>query len=94
MSLRRHQKRWEAGLANFFDIPQDVALDLPRLTMLGNAQLLVENHKGIVEYTPEKIRLKLVQGELEIGGTAMTLGNLRAEQILVEGTIAWVKYIV
>lgn len=94
MSLRRHQKRWGVGLANFFDIPQDVALDLPRITMLGNTQLLVENHRGIVEYTPDKVRLKLAQGELEIGGTAMTLGNLRAEQILVEGTIAWVKYIV
>lgn len=94
MSWHRHKRRWEAGLANLFDIPQDVALDLPRITMLGNTQLLVENHKGIVEYTPERVRLKLTLGELEIGGTAMTLSNLRAEQMLVEGTISWVKYIV
>lgn len=92
MSLRRQKKRLEASLAGIFDIPPDVVLDLPRITMLGNMQLLVENHKGIIEYTPERVRLRLEPGELEIAGTGMTLSNLRAEQLLVEGTITMLKY--
>ncbi len=80
------------SLAGFLEIPQDIVLDLPRITMLGNKQLLVENHKGIIEYTPSLVRIKLNQGELFIAGEDLSLGNLQAEQILVEGVVREVKY--
>jgi sporulation protein YqfC len=60
--------------------------------MLGNKQLLVENHKGIIEYTPFLVRVKLNQGELNIRGEELMLGNLQTEQLLVEGVITEVKY--
>jgi len=80
------------SLAGFLDIPQDIVLDLPRITMLGNQQLLVENHKGIIEYTPSLVRIKLNQGELFVQGENLTLGNLQAEQILVEGVVRGITY--
>ena len=80
------------SLAGLLEIPQDIILDLPRITMLGNKQLLVENHKGIIEYTPSLVRIKLTQGELYIQGSNLSLGNLQAEQILVEGVVQEVKY--
>ncbi|WP_425057565.1 hypothetical protein SCACP_20810 [Sporomusa carbonis] len=88
--LRR--KRNLQSLAGLLEIPQDIVLDLPRITMLGNKQLLIENHKGIIEYTPSLVRIKLNQGELFIQGSDLTLGNLQAEQILVEGVVQEVKY--
>lgn len=80
------------SLAGFLEIPQDIVMDLPRITMLGNKQLLVENHKGIIEYTPSLVRIKLTKGELTVSGEGLTLGNLQAEQILVEGVVREVKY--
>lgn len=88
--LRRKGKL--QSLAGFLEIPQDIVMDLPRITMLGNKQLLVENHKGIIEYTPSLVRIKLSQGELYILGETLTLGNLQAEQILVEGVVQKVNY--
>jgi sporulation protein YqfC len=79
-------------LAGFFDIPEDIVLDLPRITMLGNRQVLVENHKGIIEYNESIVRIKLSQGELIISGGELMLGNLQVEQILVEGVVEAVKY--
>ncbi|MEG6585824.1 sporulation protein YqfC [Dendrosporobacter sp. 1207_IL3150] len=79
-------------LAGLLEIPQDIVMDLPRITMLGNKQLLVENHKGIIEYTPSLIRIKLNQGELIVSGANFTLGNLQIEQILVEGTVEEIRY--
>lgn len=87
-----HKNRQWQRLAGILEIPQDIILDLPRITMLGNQQLLVENHKGIIEYTPSLVRIKLNQGELMIGGKNLTLGNLQIEQILVEGTVEDIKY--
>lgn len=86
-----NNKQWQR-LAGILEIPQDITLDLPRITMLGNKQLLVENHKGIIEYTSSLVRIKLNQGELIIAGKNLMLGNLQMEQILVEGTVEGVKY--
>lgn len=80
------------AMAAFLEIPPDIVLDLPRLTMLGNKQLLVENHKGIIEYTPELVRIKLSEGELTVAGSGLSLGNLQAEHILVEGVIKVIEY--
>jgi len=83
--------QWQR-LAGILEIPQDIVLDLPRITMLGNQQLLVENHKGIIEYTSSLVRIKLNQGELLITGKNLILGNFQIEHILVEGTVGEVKY--
>jgi sporulation protein YqfC len=84
-------KQWQR-LAGILEIPQDIIMDLPRITMLGNKQLLIENHKGIIEYTPSLVRIKLNKGELIVTGNNLMLGNLQIEQILVEGTVGEVKY--
>ncbi len=90
--MHRRQKGILHSLAKRLDIPQDIILDLPRITMLGNKQVLIENHKGIIEYTASLVRIKLSEGELIIHGTQLLLGNLQAEQILVEGTVREVIY--
>lgn len=87
-----HKNRQWQRLAGMLEIPQDIILDLPRITMLGNQQLLIENHKGIIEYTPSLVRIKLTQGELIVAGKNLMLGNLQLEQILVEGTVGEIKY--
>lgn len=89
--LRRKPTNFQA-LAKILEIPQDIVLDLPRITMLGNQQMLIENHKGIVEYTSQMVRIKLNYGEITITGTELTLGNLQPEQILIEGIIDSLKY--
>jgi len=88
----QRQRNGLQKLAGLLEIPQDIVMDLPRITMLGNKQLLVENHKGIIEYTPSLVRIKLSQGELIVKGSGLTLGNFQAEQILIEGTVREIQY--
>ena len=92
MERRRGRRTRLQRLAGLLEIPQDIVLDLPRITMLGNKQLLVENHKGIIEYTGVLVRIKLSQGELVITGSDLVIGNFQAEQLLVEGTLTDIKY--
>ena len=88
MSKRGRMQR----LAGLLELPQDIVLDLPRVTLLGNIQMLIENHKGIIEYTSEVVRIRLKQGEIIINGSELTQGNLQPEQILIEGIINEIRY--
>ena len=90
--MGRRKRASLQSIAGLFEIPQDIILDLPRITLLGNRQVLIENHKGIIEYNDALVRIKLSKGELIISGSEFTLGNLQEEQILVEGLVAGIKY--
>ena len=41
-------------LVKIMDLPADAILDLPRITMVGNTEVSIENHKGIENIPPRK----------------------------------------
>ena len=58
-------KRREAiskAMAEFLEIPKDLVLDLPKVTVIGRNELYLENHKGIIEYGLERLRVNLSRG--------------------------------
>lgn len=79
-------------IARALELPADLIMDLSRMTMLGNQQLLIENHRGIVEYTSGMIRINLNNGAMTVKGQELTLGNLQLEQILIEGKVEEIRY--
>jgi sporulation protein YqfC len=93
MTLRMQRQRLQKKLASLLEIPDDIVLDLPRITLLGNMQMLVENHKGIIEYTNKYVRIRLKRGELVIAGVGLLLGNLQAEELIVEGEITELRFV-
>jgi sporulation protein YqfC len=74
------KKRMEI-LANYLELPKDLLMNLPRITLVGDMQLHIENHRGIIEYTKEKIRISISIGEV------LMLRNIFPDEIAVEGKI-------
>ena len=44
-------------LERILEIPEELSSNQPKVTILGFEQLLIENHKGILEYQDYFIRL-------------------------------------
>jgi len=82
MRVSRKLRKWTASV---LDLPQDVVLDLPRITMIGGLQLTVENHRGIIQFSPLSLRLAMDHGELEVSGEDLVIRNIGAEEVFVEG---------
>ena len=53
-------------MAEVLDLPEDIVLDVPKLTLIGNETMLIENHSGIYEYSDDIIRLNTPIGLLSI----------------------------
>ena len=79
--------------ARFFELPEDVLLDLPRLTLVGDLQLLVENHRGIRAFRPERIVIVTSKGELVVSGEGMMVGAVDREAVVVTGRIRQVSFV-
>ncbi|CCO09096.1 sporulation protein YqfC [Desulforamulus hydrothermalis] len=93
MSFRDLQKKLKKQLSDFLEIPHDVMLDLPKIVLVGNLQVFIENHRGIVEYSTEKIRVMVGEGEVGITGRQLVLRNIRTDEICVEGQIKSLSFL-
>ncbi|MEL7564949.1 MAG: sporulation protein YqfC [Dehalobacterium sp.] len=89
--LQGQRAKFKSAFVNVLEIPTDIALNLPRITMLGNLQLNIENHKGIVEYTENKIRITVTRGYLDIEGNNLVLRNVQIDEIMINGEINQIK---
>ncbi|WP_043933921.1 sporulation protein YqfC [Bacillus sp. EB01] len=90
-------KKWSQRMRNWIaarmDLPQDVIMDLPRITMIGQIHIYIENHKGLLSFTDRELRLMLKKGQLLIKGKAFVIKTILPEEILLEGKIDQVVYI-
>jgi len=91
--MRRLTRKWNQFTAKLLDLPQDIVHDLPRITMIGNVQLYVENHRGVLHVSSEYLKLSLTTGQLEVKGKELVIRAILPEEVLIEGTIDDVKYI-
>lgn len=46
----------------------DVMMDLPRITMVGRLHIYIENHRGLLLFSENEVRLMLKQGQCIISG--------------------------
>ncbi|NHN30935.1 sporulation protein YqfC [Paenibacillus agricola] len=79
--------------AKLLDLPQDITSDLPRLTMIGNVQLYIENHRGVLHFSSELLGLALSKGRLEVHGKQLVIRAILSEEVFIEGVIDELKYI-
>jgi len=80
----RKLRKWTARL---LDLPGDVTLGLPRMTLIGRMWLLVENHAGVLHFSSRRLRLNTTHGELEIDGRALVIRMIGPAEVIVEGEI-------
>ncbi|RSL34480.1 sporulation protein YqfC [Salibacterium salarium] len=87
--MQRSIKQWVTERLN---LPEDILMDVPRLTMIGQLHLHVENHHGVLHFSKDYIRLKLSKGELLIYGENFVIKKIYPEELLLEGIISEIKY--
>lgn len=60
---------------------------VPVVELAGDRRVLIENHKGVVEYGKERICVKVQYGLLCICGIDMELAKMSKEQLVIAGKI-------
>ncbi|UOE95670.1 MULTISPECIES: sporulation protein YqfC [Bacillaceae] len=93
--MKKWQQRMRKWITNQMDLPADVLMDLPRITMIGQLHIYIENHRGVLQFSNEELRLLLSQGQgqLIIKGEQFVIKTILPEELLLEGKIDQVLYI-
>ena len=89
---RKGKGRVLESVAELFDLPADVVAGLPRLELVGDRQLYLEHHAGILAYSEEQIDVNTTAGALRVRGEGLSLLAMTAEELRIGGRIAAVEW--
>ena len=74
-------------IADALELQHDVALNLPVVHLTGGERLMIENHKGLLEYSPNRIRIASSAGTIDIEGDNLAIQTVGGDDILLTGSI-------
>ncbi|MFZ5352881.1 MAG: sporulation protein YqfC [Bacillota bacterium] len=89
--MNKKSKNIKETISNVFDLPKDIVMDVSKVVIIGTAQVSVENHKGIIEYSEEQIRVNSGTGIIKINGSNLNIKTIFQEEIIIEGVISGVE---
>ncbi len=79
-------------IADTMRMPKDVVMDLPRVSVCGDREIFIENHKGLVEYTDTEIRVKMRGGIIRVSGTSLRIVVMEYDRMVINGVFKGVFY--
>jgi len=91
--MERKKDKVNHFMADFLEIPRDLVLNLPKLTVVGAREVFVENHRGIMEYQEDRIRINLARGYLEITGSELEIKAILPDEMSIIGLVRSINFV-
>lgn len=80
-------------IVEILELPKEILLNMPKLTMIGRGNLIIENYKGVIEYEDNKIRINTGIGIIKIKGERLSIKEITSEDIMVDGEIEIMEFL-
>jgi sporulation protein YqfC len=80
-------------IVDALDMPKEVVLGIVKITITGNKEILIENYKGVLEYTKNVIKISCVPKSIKIAGKNLEIKAITQEMLLISGIIGFFEFI-
>lgn len=85
------KKRDSKKIDRLLEIPKEVYSNVPKFTITGFEEIIIENYKGILEYEEFFVRINTHIGIVNINGYNLKLETMTNDDIKVSGKIESVE---
>lgn len=80
------------NIADSLELPRDVVLNIPKIILLGDNEITIENHKGIIIFQENQVKINSKVGPISIFGSGFEILFLGGSTITIGGKILSVVY--
>lgn len=80
------------NIADKLDMPREILLDIPQIIITGNDEITIENHKGIIIFKENYIKIKSGIGIIDIEGSNFEILFISGNTIVLSGMIKFIEY--
>ena len=80
-------RQWLQQMADRTELESEIMPGVPVLELAGDRRVLIERHGGVIEYGPERIRVRVSYGTLCICGCGLELTCMNRQQLVITGLV-------
>lgn len=84
---KKNRNRTANIIDSVLNVPKEVSTGLPKITILGFNEILIENYRGVLEYENIYVRISTFIGIINISGYGFNLKQMTEDDILILGQI-------
>ena len=75
-------------IERMLELPIEVTTNIPKITITGFDQIMIENYMGIIEYEEYLVKINTSIGIIIMEGNKMNLNQINENDILISGEIS------
>ncbi|MPQ42242.1 sporulation protein YqfC [Clostridium tarantellae] len=79
-------------VAEGMDFPKEIVAGIPSVTVVGQCEVIIENHKGILSFEDEFMKINTKLGVLNIKGENLEIIFIGGNTITVGGKFKGLSY--
>lgn len=91
--MSEHSKQTRNKIVTTLDLPQDLFLGLANLSLSGNRELYISNHRGILSYGQEEMVILVKDYQIQIKGKALCITSYSKEELMIQGYIRSLEFV-
>lgn len=80
------------NIASHLDLPRDILLNIPKINILGDNEITIENHKGIILFEEDQIKVNSNVGLISIFGKNFEILFIGGNTLTISGKFVSVVY--
>ena len=92
MTKKRRAGSFAAKISERYDIQPEIMLGGCRLELRGRSSLAVGGCRGIIDYSPSLVRLRLRDSKLAVGGKELTCDSYTGGEVLISGRVNIIEF--
>ena len=89
------EEKFQKGKEKILDkleFPRDISLDLPKIIVIGNREITIENHKGIIFFESDMVKINSRIGAILIKGEEFEILFIAENSITITGIFKGISY--
>ena len=90
--MKEKIERTKEILSEKFDLPKDVIMNLPKITIIGDSEITIENHKGIILFERSIIKINTKAKIINIEGENFEILYIGESTITISGKFKSISY--
>ena len=89
---KQRLKKVKSNIVESLELPKDLIYGAVIVTVTGKNEVLIENYKGILEYTGEKIRVQTKSCQVMVSGKQLLIEYYTNDEMKITGLIHQIVY--
>lgn len=90
--MEKRINKMKERLSSKLDLSREVIMDLPQITVTGNNEITIENHKGIILFEDREVKINSNVGLISIYGKEFEILFMGGSTLTLSGTFRSIKY--